>query len=195
MILKNNEMKKLFLTENQSRFNRPLAADAPRRRGFTLIFAALIGGLLLAIGGAILGISLRELALSGVARESRNAFYAADSGLNCALYWDIARQDSNVFADSGDWLPQNGAVFNCNNQNIAGRLKVSSQTKKPPGAVSAFWVNNYGANNSSCAFVTVTKNNGQTTIESRGRNVADCSALPASSIKSTVLERGLRVRY
>jgi Tfp pilus assembly protein PilX len=60
-----------------------------KQRGFTLFYAVLVSSLLLAIGVAIFNITFKELILSSGARESVNAFYAADTGLECALYWDL----------------------------------------------------------------------------------------------------------
>lgn len=57
-------------------------------RGFTILFAVLTGSLLLAIGIAIFNVTLKELLLSSAARDSQFAIYAADTGIECALYWD-----------------------------------------------------------------------------------------------------------
>lgn len=62
-------------------------------RGFTLLLAVLISGILLALGFALFNIASKELLLSSVGRDSQFAFYAADSGIECALYWD-AKQDA-----------------------------------------------------------------------------------------------------
>ncbi len=75
-------------------------------RGFTLFYAMLISSLLLAIGIAIFNITFKELTLSSGARESANAFYAADTGLECALYWDLkhAALSAPAFGFYGDSL-------------------------------------------------------------------------------------------
>jgi hypothetical protein len=56
--------------------------------GFALLFSVLVSSLLLTIGLSIFSIALKELALSTASRQSIYAFYAADSGRECALYWD-----------------------------------------------------------------------------------------------------------
>ena len=58
-------------------------------RGFTLLLAALVGSLVLALGISIVTIVQKSVTLSSIGRESQFAFYAADSGAECALYWDI----------------------------------------------------------------------------------------------------------
>lgn len=60
------------------------------RRGFTLLIAVLVTGIVLSIGLAILNITLKEFTLSGVVRESQIAFSAADAGIECAFYWDYS---------------------------------------------------------------------------------------------------------
>lgn len=62
-------------------------------RGFTLLVAVLVSGILLALGVAIFNIVSKEVVLTSSGRESQFAFYAADSGVECALYWD-SKQDA-----------------------------------------------------------------------------------------------------
>jgi len=59
------------------------------RKGFTLLLAVLVSGILLALGLAIYNIVIKDLVLSSSGRESQFAFYAADTGIECTLYWDI----------------------------------------------------------------------------------------------------------
>jgi len=78
------------------------ARSADASRGFTLFYALLVTSLLLALGLAVFNITLKELLLSSDARESQNAFYAADAALECALYWD--RSTTPAFGFYGDSL-------------------------------------------------------------------------------------------
>src|SRR3989344_3375071 len=63
-------------------------------KGFTILFAVLTASLLLAIGISIFNVTYKELLLSSSARDSQSAIYAADTGVECALYWD----KNNYFA-------------------------------------------------------------------------------------------------
>lgn len=56
--------------------------------GFTLFIALIVSSLLLAIGFSLSTIILKQLIFSNSGKESQLAFYAADSGAECALYWD-----------------------------------------------------------------------------------------------------------
>lgn len=56
--------------------------------GFTLLYASMVAGLLLAIGAAILDVTLKEITLSSAGSQSQFAFYNADTGTECARYLD-----------------------------------------------------------------------------------------------------------
>lgn len=157
------------------------------KKGFTLLFASLVGSLLLAIGIATFNIVLRELDLSSVARESRAAFYAADSGWECAFYHD--RKNPAVFATSTNSrsIP-NPTTIQCRNGNIG-----VASTREAFSAVSTFRMPLDGT---ACADVTITKDDNDnkdkissTKIEARGKN--DCTANP----NPNRVERAIRVKY
>ena len=58
-------------------------------RGFTLLLAAIVSSIVLSLGAAIYEIAVKEVALSSLGRDSQLAFFAADTGAECALFWDI----------------------------------------------------------------------------------------------------------
>lgn len=62
------------------------------QRGFTLLIAILVTAVTLAIGAAILNVTLKELILTGLTRDSYVALNAADAGMECALYWDTSTE-------------------------------------------------------------------------------------------------------
>lgn len=67
---------------------KPRTRNLPQR-GFTLLLAALVASVVLALGAAIFQIAQKQLALSSIGRDSQFAFYAADTAAECALYWDF----------------------------------------------------------------------------------------------------------
>lgn len=71
-----------------------------KQKGFTLLFAVLISILVMSISTTIISISTRQIILSGTSRESQYAFYAANTALECAYYWDQRGDnfDDNKFA-------------------------------------------------------------------------------------------------
>lgn len=136
---------------------KPHYRSCVQKRGFTLLFSALAASLLLAISLSIITISIKESQLSGIARESQYAFYAADAGVECALYWDIVHDKFNPSVPA--------STITCNGQiaSVGG------------GLTSTFTVT-YGAV-PRCAEVTLTKflSPVATKIESRGSNNCDVS--------------------
>ena len=80
-----------------------------KQRGFTLLLAALVASIVLAVGAAIFGIAQKQITLSAIGRDSQFAFYAADTAAECALYWDFR---CNYFATSSSAISSS-----CNNPN------------------------------------------------------------------------------
>ncbi len=91
--MKNKNYNKIQ-KERKSLTNLP-ANKLTTSRGFTLLFASLIGALVLAVGLAILSIALKQLQLSSSGRESQKAFFSADAGVECALFLDRGGVDTD----------------------------------------------------------------------------------------------------
>jgi len=66
-----------------------------KQQGFVLLFAVLVSTLVLSVGISVISIALKQVVLSGSGRDSQYAFYAANTGAECATYWDLA--SSSVF--------------------------------------------------------------------------------------------------
>jgi hypothetical protein len=85
-----------------------------QHKGFTIFFATLVASLALAIGLAIYDITFRQLDLSLTVVQSEYAIYAADTGAECALYWDAhytSSTNSSAFATSStSGYPTSGIV-------------------------------------------------------------------------------------
>jgi len=171
-------------------------------RGFTIFFATLVAALALAVGVAIYDITVRELAISAIQTDSQEAIYAADSGVECALYWDskmstTTNPSGSAFATSTADTESvtSGEVF-CNGQDIvAGSSYFSptvSWTVVPTGssATTTFQFSLGKSVSSPCARVTVLKygNPSATTINAYGHNTCDNS-------NPNQLERELQVTY
>ncbi|OHA20772.1 MAG: hypothetical protein A2849_02490 [Candidatus Taylorbacteria bacterium RIFCSPHIGHO2_01_FULL_51_15] len=145
------------------------------QRGFTLLFAVLIGSLLFSVGIAIAHLSLKEIVLSSAGKESEKAFFAADTGTECALYWD---RREGIFPNTAGGSPPS---LRCAGADITAESVIAIQG----GAATTFTVPPSG---SPCAEVIVYKTD-TTIIESRGRSECGTGVNPAR------VERALRVRY
>lgn len=146
-------------------------------RGFTLMLAALVASVVLSLGTAIFALAQKELTLSSVGRDSQFAFYAADSGAECALYWDIRFQ---LFPTTTPESKQ----LTCDNEQ-----KVTTANSVEGKIVSAFEYEPNGY----CAKVTVTKGDGnpRTVIHVDGYNTT-CTNIETSS---HALERSVDLKY
>ena len=166
-----------------------------KQKGFALIFSVIIASILLSVGLAMFSIALKELILSSSGRNSQFAFYAADSAIECALYWDIRHPGfgESVFASSSDStiLPKGSNVF-CNEEDItlteSGWDPGSGWDISDVSSTGATTVFDMKFTNDYCATVSVIKSNGNTRIDSRGYNTCDLG-------NPRRVERGLRVRY
>ena len=156
----------------------------PSSKGFTLLFAVLVGSLLFAMGIAIANLAIKEIILSAAGKESETAFFAADTGTECALYWDL--RVSGTFPNSQTSPKDPDNTIQCNGANVA-----LSYAWTATAATTTFRL---GLGSESCAEVRVgkTANPARTIIESRGRNDADCANTDSNPARG---ERAPRGRY
>ena len=143
----------------------------------------LVGALALSIGLAIYDLTVRELDLSATATQSQYAIYAADSGAECALYWDNKYGgQGSAFGTSSGGVWGSGVV--CNGQTVSSSWTIESNAS---AATTTFSLTL--APQSSCVTVTLAKsgNPPQTTVTSYGRNT--CATGTAR------IERALQVHY
>ena len=143
------------------------------QKGFALLYSVLIASVLLAIGLAIFNITIKELLLSSLGRDSQFAFYAADTGAECALFWDFK---GNSFATSSE------SSIACTGTIIEG------MGGKGYGVPSVFTLD--FAPEPYCAIVSVTKygSPSKTIIESRGYKTCDTT-------NPRRVERAIRATY
>jgi len=59
------------------------------KKGFTLLIAVVVTGMLLIVSFAVVNVAVKQLVIANSNEESQHAFYAADSGTECAVYWDL----------------------------------------------------------------------------------------------------------
>lgn len=153
-----------------------------KNKGFTLFVAIVVMGTLLLIAAGITSLAVRQALISASGRESQQAFYAADTGIECALYWDVQNPAGfSAFSTStGSTVFCNKDTNNAGNQWVVGGSDTSVINRID------FLPDPY------CAIVTVAKAyvGGvlKTTIESKGYNTCDLS-------NSRRVERAVRATY
>src|SRR5688572_19750284 len=70
-------------------------------RGFVMLFAVTLSSLILSIAIGVATIALREIKFGTSARDSNDAFFAADTGIECALNYDKEEATQNAFTGTG----------------------------------------------------------------------------------------------
>ena len=158
-------------------------------KGYTLLFAVLVSSIVLSIGISILTISKKEFLLSASARDSTSAFYAADSGLECAAYFD---NNGNYFSTSTTAGP-----FSCADFSITKQGGATGSEYDPYEFNFQIPLGSSGA----CSIVTIEKYYDDddiitTRIISRGYNVGwDSVAESCDEPSSRRVERALQLTY
>ncbi|MDP3784961.1 MAG: pilus assembly PilX N-terminal domain-containing protein [bacterium] len=152
----------IFIQSDKKFWSRP--------RGVALLFTMLITSIIFAISLGVYNLIIGEITLSGTGRDSQLAFYAADAGAECALYWDIQHPGLGQSAFS----TSTPAVISCagESRSVGG------------GSVSNFSLS-FG--NGSCVSVGVEKQPTQNIIIAQGQNT--CSG------SNRTVQRGLKVVY
>ncbi|MEI8269777.1 MAG: pilus assembly PilX N-terminal domain-containing protein [bacterium] len=131
MNIKNKKINKLLLKKVSS------------NKGIALLFTIMLSTIFLTMALGVTNIASKELAFSSSAKDSNNAFYAAESGIECALYND--KSTSTFFTATN---PADPADFLCfgNSVNLNSNINEFD-----------FIISGLGSNNNSCAKVKIVK--------------------------------------
>lgn len=68
------------------------------RSGFVVLFAIIISSIVLSIALGVASIGFKQLIFTTSAKNSNDAFYAADSAAECALYYDQNALEGEIIA-------------------------------------------------------------------------------------------------
>ena len=175
----------LFTQQTNSR-KRGLPAQA----GFTLLLAALVASIVLALGSSIFTIAKKQVTLSSLGRDSQFAFYAADTIAECALYYDVRFA---AFATSS--LSAVMQPIQCDGVVVTPELTASSPDSATSHFVmTIFTLDEAGApQGGNCAEITLSKNSTApfTVIHADGYSTA-CATI---SSNSRTLQRSIELQY
>ncbi|MEK7552299.1 MAG: hypothetical protein AAB534_02690 [Patescibacteria group bacterium] len=159
-----------------TRFNKK------NNKGVALFVAVLITSVALLFSYAVSNIAVKELNLTQAGRDSQIAFYASNSGIECALFWDLR---NNSFDPNN---ASNSFVITCADQDV-------SVTAPGSGLPRTFTSEAFNLNNDPngpCFTFTILKEDEDgdivTQTESRGYNTCNVGS-------SRRLERALRATY
>ena len=150
----------------KSLFSFPKKTEAAQsNKGFIVVYAIIIGTILVAASTSIFSITLKELQLSRFGEASTQAFFVSEAGAECAMYWVIR----GAFSDFG---PAWGDDIECNGQTFAVASDMSD------GDNTAEFTVRYNEPNGFCVDVLVfldpvTKSG---VVQARGYNTCDTAS-------------------
>ena len=139
--------------------NKACPAKLQRNRGFVILFAVTLSAILLSIALGVANIAFREIKFGTSAKDSNDAFLAADIGIECAAIND--KSTSTVFR----------SPFALSMPCLGGSVSLT-----PTGSPPTFWsftLSGLGSGGQGCTKVTVDKRSSvepTTTIISKGYN-------------------------
>ncbi len=164
-----------------------------------MFISVAVMSVLLMVTYAVAHIALKSSQFASSGRDSQFAFYAADTGLECAIYWDVKFDKfatstpgnnitcGNFQLDTGETIPSNQSVI-----GTSTITRIGGGGSANPISVFGFNMNQGGNAMPYCTIVTVHKYysgaNLVTYIKSRGYNTCD-------SNNTRRVERGIEVTY
>lgn len=148
--------------------------ELQKNKGFALLFAVTLAAILLSVALGITSVAMKEVSFSTSAKDTNDAFFAADSGAECTLFYDQSSDAKNAFTGT--------ASMNCTGSAI------NFVTTNP----WSFIVPGLDSTLQGCAVVTITKTNTPTTlIVSKGHN----NGSPTCVAATNTVERQLEINY
>jgi len=160
-----------------------IGKDMDRRNskigGFTLLVSVVVTGAILLISTGMVTLAVKYAFISSSGRESQIAFYAADTGVECVLFWDVKSPNGQTAFSQSE---QTAIHCNRDSLNPLNQWQVGGSRTSVINKLT-FLPDPF------CAIVTVTKNaDGTTLVESKGYNTCD----PSNPRR---VERAVRATY
>lgn len=153
-------------------------------QGFALFYSVIIISLILTIAISISNITYRQTLLSNLAKDSQIAFYQADAGIECGLYYDV-KQGSFPLGMTLATAQTNLSSINCGGNELVLMVNESSAVSNHD-----YFVYQEGTGNTLPCYKVVfdkVKTPGVNTIDAHGYNL--CGEGPKR------VERALHVTY
>lgn len=147
------------------------------KKGFALFVAIGVVSIVLLVSVALTNIALKQTQIASSGRESQKAFYAADNGIECALYWETINPTPLGTPGESPFKQSSTQQISCG----SGLVTVG-------GALTSTFTLPF--DDGTCVEVEVTKNAAQTqtSIDARGRDSCDVA-------NTRRVERGVRIQY
>ena len=157
-------------------------------QGFVILFAVVLSSIMLAVAIGMANIAYKQTVFTTSAKDTNAAFFAADTGSECALYYDLQGTQS-FFGVVNPFGSGSTVTTSCAGTIID--LYQGSST-----GPWTFHLVGLGADGQACATVTVTKTTSPESTEivskgySTGGDTADCSSSDVRRV-----ERQIEINY
>lgn len=151
------------------------------KKGYAVIFSVVVISVVVIVTLAISALVQKGLELSSIGQQSMEAFFAADAGIECALYWDIGQRKDDMFGFYGSGAPK---PIRCGST-------LQSVTPTPIGGDNShlrFSTRISTGDVERCVDVDIKFTTPDTVVKANGYNNCDPS-------DPNRVERGLEVRY
>lgn len=166
------------MSRHTRRDARSTRSPEREHRGFTLLVAIILASVALSLGLALMDVAYKQVILASSSKQSQYAFYAADAGLECALFW---HSTADFFGTNPFGLEDSEVL--CDGTDVAfDTLWEVSGATTTTRFIAAFDMNRY------CAAVSVYKGPSVTLLYSNGYDSCD----PSSPRR---VERGIKARF
>ncbi len=151
------------------------------KKGFVMLFAVVISSMILAIALGISDIAMKQFQFSNSLKEANQAFFAADVGVECALYFDAMTPSAYGELNPPQPTECAGNVVDVSSVDVSW----------------SFSLVGLGADGKSCANVSFSRFNTPpfVTIVSSGYSLNADNTNTSCLSSSLSLERELRVNY
>jgi Tfp pilus assembly protein PilX len=146
--------------------------------GFAMLFTVLVISIILSIALGISDLTFKQTILSNLAKDSQLAFYQADSGVECGMYYDLHMGT----------LPRGTAVAQAPNQFICGANTMT--IVKAQSYTDYFVYQEDITTTTPCYSVTFDK-----TDTTTGKNIVSARGFSTCLSTPRQVERGLKVQY
>lgn len=154
------------------------------QKGIALYVAVIVSGIVTLLAVTMADIAYRQIVLAGASENSQHAFYVADTGVECALYYDAFE---NAFPSNEDEDEIEESTIRCADDADIDDIETEADGNS---ATTTFTLNGITSDPETCAVITVGKHE----VGSRvGTLILVDGRYPCEGSRSA--ERSIRVRY
>lgn len=121
-----------------------------KNRGFVILFAVMLASILLSIALGVANIALKEIKFGTSAKDTNDAFFAADTGIESILFSDKGASSSFVPA-SGTQQSWDTVLAGLGSAGAScAKVSITKDNTNPPSTKTTIVAKGYNTGDSSC---------------------------------------------